>query len=137
MSKLQTAAEPKPIDCPVGDLGTAIGVAEKENVDETTVEAAKAHLAASYKAQSEGGLEPLSRPQELSHEGFQIIDPLKAALDEARKRGAEEDLIIKGQAKLDYWLEARTRRDELSAPSCCARSSVRSLSCASPGNKNF
>ena len=39
-----------------------------------------------------------------------IIDPTKA-LEEARKRGAVEDLIIKGQAKLDMWLEASNRRD--------------------------
>ena len=57
-------------------------------------------------------LEPLAQPQLLTHEGFQIIDPLKAALDEANKRGAKEDLRIKAQAKLDYWVEARVRRDK-------------------------
>ena len=112
LSKMLAAAGKPPIDCEVGALGNCIAVAEKELVDAEAVEKSKAHLTASFKAQSEGGLEPLSRPQEISHEGFQIIDPLKAALDEARKRGAEEDLLIKGQAKLDFWIEARNRRDK-------------------------
>ena len=111
-SNMLTAAATPPIDCEVGKLGNFIDIAKKEAVDEAVVDKAQKHLDASYKAQSEGGLEPLSRPQEISHEGFQIIDPLKKALDEARKRGGEEDLLIKSQAKLDFWIEARERRDK-------------------------
>ena len=65
-----------------------------------------------YKTQSENALEPLSQPQPLTFEGFQIIDPLKKALDEANKRNAVEDLRIKGQAKLDYWVEAKARMEK-------------------------
>ena len=45
--------------------------------------------------------------QALSHEGYEIIDPLTAALKEANARGGKEDLRIKAQAKLDFWIEAR------------------------------
>ena len=58
----------------------------REEHRKAAVAAAKKHLALSYKVQSEEKLEPLSRPEEVSHEGFQIIDPLKAALDEATER---------------------------------------------------
>ena len=112
LSKMQAAMAAAPIACDVAALGACIATAEKEAVDEEALSAARKHHLASFKAQSEGALEPLSRPQELSHEGFEIIDPLKVALDEARKRGASEDLLIKGQAKLDYWIEARARRDK-------------------------
>ena len=72
----------------------------------------KTYLYNAYKAQSESQLEPLARPEELSHEGFAVIDPLRAALEEAKKRGGYEDLVLKGQAKLDFWLQARDRRDK-------------------------
>jgi len=97
--------------CDVKVLGEMIKVAEEESVPYEIVAEMKAHEYMSYKTQSENILEPLAHPQAITHEGFQIIDPLKAALDEAKKRGAQEDLRIKAEVKLDYWLEARTRRD--------------------------
>jgi len=108
---LEASADP-PEKCDVKKLGAAIGVAKAESVEEAVVDTAIAHEANSYKRQSENVLEPLAQPEELSHEGFQIIDPLTAALAEARKRNAVEDLLIKGQAKLDFWIEARARRDK-------------------------
>ena len=110
-SRLAEASAPEPGLCDVKVLGEAIRIAEEESVEELVVSNAKAHEFLSYRTQSENALEPLAMPQALSHEGFQIIDPLKAALDEANKREAQEDLRIKAQAKLDFWLEARTRRD--------------------------
>ncbi len=109
--RLDTACAPIAAVCDVKVLGEAIQVAEEENVDEKVVSDAKAHEYMSYKTQSEDVLLPLAQPQALTHEGFEIIDPLKKALDEANKRGGKEELRIKAQAKLDYWLEARTRRD--------------------------
>jgi hypothetical protein len=93
-------------------LTAAIEVAEKEEVAAEVIEAGKAHLSQSYKAQSEDGLGPLAEPEPLTHEGFKIIDPLTKALEEARKRNAHEELLIKGQAKLEFWIEARSRRDK-------------------------
>ena len=87
LSKMTTLASAVPVETDVNALGVAIGVAEKEAVDAAAIESAKTHLSASYKAQSEGGLEPLSRAEELRHEGFALIDPLRAALEEARNRG--------------------------------------------------
>jgi len=112
LSKMQAAAAAPAISVNVGELGKVIAIAEKEQVDVAELDKAKQKLSEGFKEQSEGGLEPLSRVEELSHEGFAIIDPLKTALDEARKRGANEELLIKGQAKLDFWLEARARRDK-------------------------
>ena len=110
-SKLEFAASNGHLETDVNALGKAIEVSEKEAVSESVVEEKKQHLYLSYKAQSEQQLEPLARPEELSHEGFAVIDPLRAALDEAKKRGGYEDLVVKGQAKLDFWLAARDRRD--------------------------
>lgn len=169
--KLAAASSEDAKKLDVKALTAVIAMAEKEAVDAADMDKANKKLAESYKQQSEGGLEPLSRPEEISHgacnapfsaraaraalgawrvrpgvasadgcpaprgtsagcvrrwrcvracprvpprraEGFEIIDPLKAALEEARKRSANEELLIKGQAKLDYWLEARARRDK-------------------------
>ena len=111
LSKMATCSSPPPIEVKCEDLGKAIEIAKAEKVDEANVKDGEQKLYDSYKKQSEAVLEPLSKPEEVSHEGFQIIDPLKAALDEARKRGANEELLIKGQAKYDFWIEARNRRD--------------------------
>ena len=111
-SRLEEAAAKEFLETDVKLLGSAIEVAEKEAVEEAVVTEKKTYLYNAYKAQSESQLEPLARPEELSHEGFAVIDPLRAALEEAKKRGGYEDLVLKGQAKLDFWLQARDRRDK-------------------------
>jgi len=110
-SSMRPASAPPTAECDVKVLGGAITVAEEESVAEDEIAKAKAHEYMSYKTQAEDTLLPLAQPQALTHEGYEIIDPLKKALDEANKRGGQEDLRIKAQAKLDFWLEARTRRD--------------------------
>lgn len=111
-SKVDEASSKPFLETDVKALGEAIEIAEKEVVDAQVVADKKQYLYNSYKAQSENKLEPLAKPEELSHEGFAVIDPLRAALEEAKKRGGYEDLLLKGQAKLDFWLQARDRRDK-------------------------
>ena len=66
LSKMEAASATEPIACDVTALGKCIEVAEKEMVDEARVTAAKKHHVASFKSQSEGALEPLSRTQTAS-----------------------------------------------------------------------
>ena len=109
--RLAGACATPPSDCDVTALSAAIKVAEEEGIDEQPILDAKAHEFVCCKTQSEDKLLPLAQPQLLTHDGFDIIEDLKQALDMANRCGGQEDLRIKAQAKLDFWLEARTRRD--------------------------
>ena len=106
--QLQFAASKATTATDVTELGKQIEISKAENVEAEVLEAADKHLYNSFMNQAEAVLEPLAVAEELRHEGFAVIDPLTAALTEAKKRGANEALLIKGQAKLDYWIEACT-----------------------------
>jgi len=109
---LTKAAEAPSESCDVKVIGEAIKVAKEESVDEGVVAQAVAKEYESYKVQAENVLEPLAQPQALSHEAYEMIGRLTAALNEAHARGGKEDLRIKAQAKLDFWIEAHARRDK-------------------------
>lgn len=110
--RLAGACTTPPSDCDMAALSAAITVAEEEGIEEQLILDAKAHEFVCRKTQSEDKLLPLAQPQLLTHDGFGIIEDLKLALEEANRCGGQEDLRIKAQAKLDFWLEARTRRDD-------------------------
>ena len=71
--------------CDVNLLTEKIAISKAESVDAGVVQEMEEKLALSYKTQSENALDPLSQPEPLTFEGFQIIEPLKKALEEASR----------------------------------------------------
>ena len=106
---MQACMSPDPLEIDKAVLTQAIDDAEGEKALEKDLQAARDRLSLAYKRCAEEDLRPLTVPK--TDDEVHVIDGLKNTLSEAKKRGADEELIIFAEVKLDFWSKAKARRE--------------------------